>query len=87
LSKQWKKFKKDYNVTSAMMQVLLEAPGKEFFSSAKQMRNKNRTTEQLSLYAKEFFWIFLKQKWAFVKPVSRVDDGMSIKLGLWLPVS
>jgi hypothetical protein len=31
----WKKFKKDYNVTSATMQVLSEAPGEEFFSSAK----------------------------------------------------
>ena len=74
-----------------MMQVLLEAQGKEFFSSTKQMRNKNRTTKQLSPYAEEFFWIFLKQRWAFVKLVSQaffhLDDGMSIKLGLWLPFS
>jgi hypothetical protein len=50
------------------MQVSLEAPGEEFFSNAKQMRNKNKTTKQLSLYVKEFFWIFLKQKRAFIKP-------------------
>jgi hypothetical protein len=42
------------------MQVLLKAPGEEFFSSAKQTRNKNKTIKQLSPYAKEFFRIFLQ---------------------------
>jgi hypothetical protein len=59
-SDKWKKFKKDYHITSATMQVLLEAPGEEFFSSTKQTCNKNKTIEQLSPYAKEFFRIFLK---------------------------
>jgi hypothetical protein len=45
-----------------MMQVLLEAPEEEFFSSAKQTRNKNKIVDQLSPYAKEFFRIFLKNK-------------------------
>jgi hypothetical protein len=35
LLEKWKKFKEDYNVTSTTMQVLLEAMGEEFFSSAK----------------------------------------------------
>jgi hypothetical protein len=34
-SQNWKKFKVDYNMTSATMQVLLQAPGKEFFSIPK----------------------------------------------------
>jgi hypothetical protein len=34
------------------MQVLLEAPGKEFFSSAKQTRNKNKTTSNSPLMPK-----------------------------------
>ena len=38
---KWKKFKKDYNVTSATIQVLLEALGEDFFSSTKQTLNKN----------------------------------------------
>ena len=55
-----KKFKKDYHITSATVQVLLEVPDEEFFSSAKQTYNKNKTFKQLSSYAKEFFRIFLK---------------------------
>jgi hypothetical protein len=31
----WKAFKTKYNITSATMQVLLEAPGEEFFSGTK----------------------------------------------------
>jgi hypothetical protein len=56
----WKAFKRSYNVTSATMQVLLEAPREEFFSGAKQTLNKNRKIEELSLYAKQFFKVFLK---------------------------
>jgi hypothetical protein len=48
----WQTFKRNYNITSATMQVLLEAPGEEFFSDAKQTCNKNRRIEELSLYAK-----------------------------------
>jgi hypothetical protein len=73
------------------MQVLLEALGEEFFSSAKQTRNKNKTTKQLSPYAKEFFRIFLKQKEEFKKPAGRTFfrpyDGASTKLGPWPPSS
>jgi hypothetical protein len=48
----WKTFKRNYNVTSATMQVLLEAPGEEFFSGVKQTCNKNRAIKELSPYAK-----------------------------------
>jgi hypothetical protein len=64
-TEKWKAFKRNYNITSATMQVLLEAPGEEFFSSVKQSRNKNRSAEQLSSYAKEFFWVFLVNKKKF----------------------
>jgi hypothetical protein len=36
------------------MQVLLEAPGEEFFSSVKQTYNKNWRIEELSPYDKQF---------------------------------
>jgi hypothetical protein len=48
----WKAFKQSYNITSTTMQVLLEALGEEFFSGAKQTRNKNQKIEELSPYAK-----------------------------------
>ena len=48
----WRTFKQNYNVTNAIMKVLVEAPGKELFSGAKQMCNKNWRIEELSLYAK-----------------------------------
>jgi hypothetical protein len=71
------------------MQVLLKAPGEEFFSSAKQTRNKNKTIKQLSPYAKEFFRIFLKQKEEFKEPAGRAFfrpyDGTSSTFGLWPP--
>jgi hypothetical protein len=42
------------------MQILLEAPGEEFFLGAKQTRNKNQSIEELSPYAREFFRVFLE---------------------------
>ena len=84
---RWKEFKKNYNVTAATMQVLLEAPGEDFFSGAKQTRNKNRKIEELSPYAKQFFKVFLKQKKEFVKPVGRAYfrpyNTTTTKLGPW----
>jgi hypothetical protein len=83
----WKTFKRNYNVTSATMQVLLEAPGEEFFSGAKQTRNKNRAIEELSPYTKQFFKVFLKQKKEFKKPAGRAYfrpySGLNIRLGPW----
>ena len=48
----WRAFKQNYNVTNTIMQVLLEAPSEDFFSTMKQMPNKNWRIEELSLYAK-----------------------------------
>jgi hypothetical protein len=88
---KWKAFKRNYYITSATIQVFLKAPSKKFFSSLKQTRNKNRSIEQLSPYAKEFFWIFLVQKKKFVKLARRAFfhayNGMSNKLGSWLDSS
>jgi hypothetical protein len=53
------------------------------------MRNKNKTVGQLSSYAKEFFWIFLKNKQELRKSAGRVFfslyDSMHVKLGPWPP--
>ena len=85
---KWKAFKQSYIVTNATMQVLLEAPGEDFFSSTKQTRNKNQKIEELSPYAKQFFKVFLKQIKEFKKPVGRAYfhpySGLNNKLGLWL---
>jgi hypothetical protein len=66
----------------------LEAPGEEFFSGAKQTRNKNRAIEELSPYAKQFFKVFLKQKKEFRKSVGRAYfrpySGLNTRLGPWL---
>jgi hypothetical protein len=82
-----KLFKKNYNITSATMQVLLETPREEFFSSAQQTQNKNKTVGQLSPYAKEFIQIFLKRKLDFRKPAGRAFfrpyNDMNVKLGPW----
>jgi hypothetical protein len=53
------------------MQVLLEAPGEELFSRAKQTGNKNKRIEELSPCAKQFFKMFMKQKIQFRKPAGR----------------
>ena len=56
---RWKQFKVDYNVTRASMRVLLEAPGEDYFVAAKAVSNKNKSIEELSPYAKQFFKAFL----------------------------
>ena len=58
----WKKFKNDYNVTRASMRVLLDALGDEFFAAAKQIASKNKSIDELSPYAKEFFKAFLRNR-------------------------
>jgi hypothetical protein len=64
----WRVFKRNYNIMTATIQ---KAPGEEFFSCSKQTQNKNRSVDELSPYAKEFFWVFHKQKKRFVKPARR----------------
>ena len=85
--KHWKTFKQNYNIISATMQVLLEVHGEDFFSGAKQTRNKNWKIEELSPYAKQFFKVFLKQKKEIRKPAGhayfRPFSGLNTKLGPW----
>ena len=84
---RWKKFKNDYNVTRASMQVLLDAPGDEFFAAAKQVASKNKSIDELSPYAKEFFKAFLRNRWNFHTPASRAYfrayDPSANRLGSW----
>ena len=84
---RWKKFKNDYNVMRASMRVLLDAPGDEFFAAAKQVASKNKFIDELSLYAKEFFKAFLKNRWNFHTPASRAYfrtyDPSANRLGSW----
>ena len=69
---RWKKFKHNYNVTRVSMRVLFEAPEEEFFAAAKQVASKNKSIDELSPYAKEFFKAFLRNRWNFHTPTSRV---------------
>ena len=84
---RWKKFKNDYNVMHASMRVLLDAPGDEFFAAAKQVASKNKSIDELSPYAKEFFKAFLRNRWNFHTPASRAYfrayDPSANRLGSW----
>ena len=84
---RWKQFKADYNVTRASMRVLLEAPREDYFIAAKVVSNKNKTIEELSPYAKQFFKFFFLQKADFVKPVGRAYfrayDATNNRMGSW----
>lgn len=64
----WKEFKKQYNITSASLNVLLTGPGEEFFTAAKLQCNKNKSIAELSPFADEFFRVFLSNKGRFVIP-------------------
>ena len=84
---RWKKFKNEYNVTRASIRVLLDAPGDEFFAAAKQVASKNKSIDELSPYAKEFFKAFLRNRWNFHTPASRAFfrayDPSANRLGSW----
>ena len=43
IQKKWKAFKGARNITSALMNVLLERPGETYFAEAKQLKSKNKT--------------------------------------------
>ena len=69
------------------MRVLLEAPWEEFFTIAKQVASKNKSIDELSPYAKEFFKAFLRNRWNFHTPASRTYlrayDPSANRLGSW----
>ena len=84
---RWKKFKNEYNVTRASMQILFDAPGEEFFAAAKQVASKNKSIDELPPYAKEFFKAFLRNRWNFHTPASRAYfrayNPSANRLGSW----
>jgi len=57
-----REFKKRRNITSVTMNVLIAQPGDAFFAKAKKLKGKNKLASEISLYAVEFFKVFLKQK-------------------------
>ena len=69
------------------MRVLLNALGEEFFAVAKQVASKNKSIDELSPYAKEFFKAFLRNRWNFHTPASgayfRAYDSSANRLGSW----
>ena len=67
---KWREFKRSRNFTSATMNVLLEQPGNEYWMEAKQSRAKGKSAEEMSMYAAEFFRVFLQQRNNFVPPKS-----------------
>jgi len=84
----WKEFKRIYHITPASMRVLLECPGEYFFVEAKQKKNKNKTMEQISPYAKEFLKVFLRRKATSACDVGRsffrkYSSSAHVKLGEW----
>ncbi len=86
---KWRKFKLDFYVSKATVNLLLEEPGDEFYGPAKQTSGKNKNTEELSPYAKEFFKAFLRHKAEFVpstgKSFYRSYDVSKNKIGFWPP--
>ena len=62
---KWKSFKRDYNITKATMNVLLEQLGEEYFGHAKHIRYKNKKAIDLSPYAAKFFKVFLQKQQEF----------------------
>lgn len=39
----WKKFKENFKITPVALNVFITAPGKEFFTAAKLLCNKNKS--------------------------------------------
>lgn len=69
----WKRFKKNYKITRAALNVLLSAPGEDYFTAAKLPCNKNKSIFELSPYAEEFFRVFLANKGKFVIPKGKAN--------------
>jgi hypothetical protein len=83
----WKRFKVEYHVSPATMRQLLDQPGDHFFAEAKQLKSKNKATEELSPYAKEWFKLFLHKRKRFVPPTGktffRKFNSAANTLGSW----
>ena len=68
MKSNWKKFKEDFAITSATLNVLLTAPGEEYFKEAKLSSSRNKAIADISPYAAEFFKVFLAHKGQFQIP-------------------
>jgi hypothetical protein len=84
---KWKQFKKDYNLSRQTMAMLLSVPGDSFFTAYRQKKSKNKSVEQISEYAAEFFKKFLDVKGDFEShtPIlhTRLFDSSEFKFGAW----
>ena len=63
----WQRFKQEYHVSSASMRALLDQPGQAYFSDMMQLKSKNKSTEDVSPYAKAWFKEFLRKRKSFVQ--------------------
>lgn len=84
----WKAFKTKYNITKATKQMLITAPGEDFFSAVKKPSSKNKLIQQFAPYAKEYFKVFLKSKGKYNKKPEagvylRPYDLEDYELGPW----
>ena len=73
IHENWKEFKASRCITSASMNVLLERPGEQYFTQAKQLKSKNKTCAQISPAAAKFFRVFLRHKSRFEKPIVQAE--------------
>lgn len=83
----WKKFKEDYSLTRQTMSMLLSVPGDSFFTAYRQKKSKNKSVEEISEYAAEFFKKFLDVKGTFDRPTpivhTRLFYSSEFKFGNW----
>jgi len=68
MKSNWKKFKEDFAITPATLNVLLTGPGEEYFKEAKLSSSRHKSVENISPYAAEFFKVFLAHKGSFQIP-------------------
>jgi len=84
---KWLEFKHDYNVNRQTMAMLLSVPGDTFFSTIRQKKSKNKSVEEISEYAAEFFRKFLDVKGNFEQPTpsvrTRLFDSSNFKFLPW----
>ena len=84
---KWEEFKKEYNLNRQTMAMLLSVPGDSFFSNYRQKKSKNKSVEEISEYAAEFFKKFLEVKGKFKLPTpilrTRLFDTSAFRFGAW----
>jgi len=83
----WKIFKVDYNINRQTKAMLFSVPGDTFFTDYRQKKTKNKSVEEISEYAAEFFKKFLDVKGNFEMPTPvlhhRMFDASNFRFGPW----